>query len=56
MGFIILYCAVCYILAVGANLKTKHMPWYMLIMAPASVPISLSFVYSDALNRCFGDS
>lgn len=50
-----LYCVVCYFLALIANYQTKHMPWFMLIMAPFSAPITVAFIYCKALNKTFGD-
>lgn len=50
-----LYCVVCYFFASVANHCTKHMPWFMLIIAPCSVPITVAFIYCKALNKTFGD-
>ena len=54
MIFLILYCCICYILAAGAALNTNHMPWFALLVAPFSVPVTLAFIYSNALNNTFG--
>lgn len=50
-----LYCCICYILAFGAALNTNNMPWFVVLVAPFSVPVTLGFIYSDALNNTFGE-
>ena len=55
MEILFLYCAVCYLLALVARFRTKHMPWFILIIAPYSVPVSIAFIYCEALDKTFGD-
>lgn len=55
MSVIILYCGLCYLMAFVAAIHTKHTPWPLVLFAPISVAISLSFIYCKALNYTFGD-
>ena len=55
MSLFILYCVVCYLFTAIAALNTKHMPWFMFIIAPCSVPITIAFIYCKALDGAFGE-
>ncbi len=55
MEVVYLYCVACYLFALIANYETKHMPWFMLIIAPCSVPMTVAFIYCKALDKTFGD-
>ena len=52
MEFII-YISICYALAVVARLHTNHMPWFMVVIAPISVPVTFAFIYAEALKKTF---
>lgn len=55
MEILYLYCFICYLLALVAFHRTKHMPWFILIIAPYSVLVTIAYIYCDALNEAFGD-
>lgn len=55
MEILYLYCFICYFLALVAFHRTKHMPWFILIIAPYSVLVTIAYIYCDALNETFGD-
>ena len=50
-----IYIWFSYLLAAIAADNTKHMPWFMFIIAPCSVPITIAFIYCKALDGAFGE-
>ena len=50
-----IYIGFSYLFAAIAALNTKHMPLPMFIIAPCSVPITIAFIYCNALDDAFGE-